>query len=190
MSKKPGGKPSPLVALSRFVSRALRHAPHEVGLTLDPEGWVTTREMLTVIRRHLPAWREVCEDDLRRMIAESEKKRHELADGRIRALYGHSGEQEVVKSAEQPPEVLYHGTAPASVAVILREGLRSMSRQYVHLSIDIDTAKRVGGRKARAPVILRVRAGAAHTAGTPFYRGNDQVWLADAVPAAFVEVMV
>jgi putative RNA 2'-phosphotransferase len=34
-----------------------------------------------------------------------------------------------------------------------------------------------------------VRAGAAHTAGTPFYRGNDQVWLADAVPAAFIEVM-
>jgi putative RNA 2'-phosphotransferase len=35
------------------------------------------------------------------MIAESEKKRHELGDGRIRALYGHSTEQEVVKTAER-----------------------------------------------------------------------------------------
>src|SRR5262245_22053127 len=186
MSKKHA---SPLVELSRFVSRALRHAPHEFGLTLDAEGWVPTTELLAAVHRSLPRWRGATEDDLRRMIAESEKKRHELGDGRIRALYGHSTEQEVVKKAEAPPELLYHGTAPESVGVMLREGLQPMSRQYVHLSIDVETAKRVGGRKARAPVILRVRAGAAHTAGTLFYRGNDQVWLADAVPAAFLEVL-
>src|SRR5262249_42923347 len=145
------------------------------------------------VHRHLPAWRSATEDDLRRMIAESEKKRHELGDGRIRALYGHSAGQEVVRKPEPPPEVLYHGTSPASVAVILRDGLKPMTRQNVHLSVDVETAKRVGGRKTRGrreePVILRVRAGAAHAAGRPFYRGNDQVWLADAVPAEFIEAI-
>ena len=34
-------------------------------------------------------------------------------------------------------------------------------------------------RKAQKPVILSGRAGDAYGAGVPFYRGNDQVWLAD-----------
>lgn len=188
MTKKQRRSSSPLVDLSRFVSRALRHAPHEFGLTLDSEGWIATEALLDAVHRRLPAWRHATEADLEQMIAESEKKRHELREGRIRALYGHSLEQEVVRTPEPPPDELYHGTAPASVAVILRDGLKPMKRQNVHLSIDVDTARRVGSRKTRTPVILRVRAGEAHAAGTPFYRGNDQVWLADAVPATFVEV--
>ena len=61
-----------------------------------------------------------------------------------------------------------------------------MGRQYVHLSVDQETAGQVGRRKARGPVILEVLAAEAHAAGVTFYQGNDQVWLADAVPARFV----
>jgi putative RNA 2'-phosphotransferase len=57
----------------------------------------------------------------------------------------------------------------------------------VHLSADIPTATQVGRRKARDPVILRIRAGEAHGAGVRFYRGNDLVWLADAVASEFIE---
>lgn len=62
-----------------------------------------------------------------------------------------------------------------------------MGRQYVHLSVDIATAEQVGRRKATAPMVLRIRAEAAHGAGVRFYRGNDRVWLADAVAAAFID---
>jgi putative RNA 2'-phosphotransferase len=127
------------------------------------------------------------------MIASSDKQRHELGEGRIRALYGHSTEERIVKEPATPPEVLFHGTAPRNVPVILRDGLKPMTRQYVHLAIDVDTAKQVGHRKTRgrdeAPVILRIRAAQAHAAGTPFYRGNDAVWLAEAVPPEFIEVL-
>ena len=45
----------------------------------------------------------------------------------------------------------------------------------------------VGARHDRKPALLKVDAAAAHAAGVAFYRGNDKVWLADRVPADFVE---
>jgi len=105
----------------------------------------------------------------------------------MRALYGHSTPQRLRKVPATPPTVLYHGTAPATSAVILIEGLKPMGRQYVHLSVDLETAYKVGRRKAREPVILEVAAAAAHASGVVFYEGNEQVWLADGVPALFIE---
>jgi putative RNA 2'-phosphotransferase len=121
------------------------------------------------------------------MIARADKKRYELQDGRIRALYGHSTPQRLLKAPAAPPGVLYHGTSPEAVERIGREGLKPMRRQYVHLSVDTATARQVGLRKAEAPVILRIRAEAAHAGGVAFYRGNDLVWLADAIPPAFID---
>jgi putative RNA 2'-phosphotransferase len=61
-----------------------------------------------------------------------------------------------------------------------------MGRQHVHLSVDTATATQVGRRKAKDPVILRIRAGDAHGAGARFYRGNDLIWLADIVAPDFI----
>jgi putative RNA 2'-phosphotransferase len=62
-----------------------------------------------------------------------------------------------------------------------------MRRQYVHLSTDEATAVQVGLRKADQPVILRISAQQASGSGVPFYPGNEQVWLADHVPAEYIE---
>lgn len=174
--------------LSRVVSHALRHEPWLYELELDDAGWVSVDELLAAIRVEKPTWAGLSEADLARMIEQSEKKRHELYDGRIRALYGHSVPHKLSKEATQPPAVLYHGTAPAMVSLIKEGGLRPMGRQYVHLSADTATADQVGKRKARKPAILSVRAGEAYLAGVPFYRGNDQVWLADMIGPEFIDV--
>jgi len=44
----------------------------------------------------------------------------------------------------------------------------------------------VGRRRSEQPVILEVLALEAHRAGIRFYPGNDQVWLADAIPPQFI----
>lgn len=62
-----------------------------------------------------------------------------------------------------------------------------MGRRYVHLFADTATADQVGKRKAGKPVILSVRAGEAYRAGVPFYRGNDQVWLAGMIGGEFID---
>ena len=61
-----------------------------------------------------------------------------------------------------------------------------MARQNVHLSADLETAVRVGRRKGRRPVVLKIDAAAAHASGIAFYHGNDSIWLADRIPATFI----
>ena len=178
--------PGKLAQLSKTVSHALRHEPWLYELELDDEGWVPVEALLSALRTEKPKWAELCEADLAEMIERSDKKRHELRAGKIRALYGHSVPEKLCKEAAQPPAVLYHGTAPELAAKIKAEGLKPMGRQYVHLSVDTEIAQQVGQRKARQPVILMVKALEAWQAGVKFYAGNDRVWLADSVPSSFI----
>ncbi len=172
--------------LSKTVARALRHDPAAYGLDLDDEGWTPVEALLAALRPRRREWRGLSEDDLHAMTAQSEKKRYEIHDGKIRAYYGHSFPVRIQKEPAEPPAVLYHGTAPRTAEIILREGLKAMNRQYVHLTADRATAAKVGARHAPTPVILEIRAGEAHRAGVQFYPGNEDVWLADNVPPEFV----
>ncbi len=173
--------------LSRITSHALRHEPWLYELELDEEGWVPMQSLVDALRLEKSSWADLMPSDLEVMIAQSEKKRHEIRDGKIRAFYGHSVPQKIVRDRAAPPHILYHGTSPESVQNIRREGLQPMGRQYVHLSADVETATKVGVRKDKAPVILHINAGAAHANGVLFYHGNEMIWLADAIPPAFVK---
>jgi putative RNA 2'-phosphotransferase len=176
--------------LSRAVSHALRHEPWLYELELDEDGWVPADALVAALRAGHPEWSGLSQADLEQMVARSDKKRYELRDGRVRAFYGHSTPQKLRKAPAEPPDVLYHGTSPTTADRIRGEGLKPMGRQYVHLSVDAATAEQVGRRKAKEPIILRVNAKSAHASGVAFYRGNDLVWLADAVPAAFIARIV
>ena len=67
-----------------------------------------------------------------------------------------------------PPSLLYHGTVKAFVESIRAQGLLKRSRNHVHLSADIDTAKMVGARRGK-PIILNVLAREMHESGHTFY---------------------
>jgi len=173
--------------LSRVLSHALRHEPWLYELELDAEGWADLDAVLAALRQEAPAWRDLTEEDLAEMIRGSSKQRHEMASGRIRAIYGHSLPGKLRRTPAAPPAELFHGTAPETVQKIRGSGLLPMVRQYVHLSVDRETATAVGRRKSRTPVILLVRALEASMAGVAFYAGNEKVWLADHVPPQYME---
>jgi putative RNA 2'-phosphotransferase len=175
------------VDLSRAVSHALRHEPWLYETELDGEGWAQVDQLVGALREKGGDWTSVDRASLERMITSSTKRRHELVDNRIRALYGHSLAGLIKKTISRPPARLFHGTAPKTWGLIREEGLRPMGRQYVHLSVDIDTATAVGRRKSPNPVILAVNAAGAAVSGVAFYEGNDMVWLADHVPPSFIE---
>lgn len=170
-----------------MVSHALRHEPWRYELEPDEAGWVAVQWLVEALRLE-PGWSLLTVGDVEAMVADASKRRHEIRDGQIRALYGHSLPGRVDRVSAAPPAELFHGTSPAAAETIRVEGLRPMGRQYVHLSVDRDTARAVGVRKAPEPVILVVAARAAAEAGVAFYVGNDRVWLVDEVPARFVGV--
>lgn len=177
------------VQLSKAVSHALRHQPSAYGLDLDPAGWVRIDALLDGLRRRSGRWRDLRRDELEQVVHHGSKRRFEIEADRIRALYGHSVAGRIPHDASRPPQVLFHGTSPAALAGILAEGLRPMRRQYVHLSVDQDSAIAVGRRKSAQPVVLEVAAGQAYDAGVVFGQGNEAVWLADGMPPRFLRAL-
>ena len=178
-----------LEELSKEISYALRHAPWEYELEMDEEGWVPVEQLLDALHR-TEKWSNICEADLNEMIEKSEKKRHELVDGKIRAFYGHSVSMKILKEKKVPPDILYHGTARRFLQSIMENGLLPQGRQYVHLSQDVETAKIVGNRHDDKPCILIIDAKSAWNEGVNFYIGNEKVWLADYVPAKYIKEKV
>lgn len=174
--------------LSKEVSYALRHAPWEYELEMDKEGFVPIVQLLTALDETGHYERKITIEDLHYMMEASDKKRHEIVGDKIRALYGHSIPMHIRKEETTPPDVLYHGTTRKALDRILKEGLKPMSRQYVHLSKDMDTAILVGKRRDDKPVILSVDAKQAYEDGIKFYQGNDKVILADYVPAKYLKI--
>lgn len=85
-----------------------------------------------------------------------------------------------------PPNVLYHGTVEAFLDSIREQGLLKRSRNHVHLSADIETAKKVGARRGK-PVILTIHSDAMYESGHAFYLSANGVWLTDAVPVLFIQ---
>ena len=176
-----------LSEISRAVSHALRHEPWVYELELDDEGWVDLEALVVALRGQGPGWLGVDRAALKAMIETSPKQRHELAGERIRALYGHSVPGRLSRAVGMPPAQLFHGTSPQAWELIRVTGLEPMGRQFVHLSTDLETAVQVGRRKAPEPQLLVIDSGAAYGAGVQFRVGNEVVWLAEAVPAEFVE---
>lgn len=123
------------------------------------------------------------------MIEISEKKRHEIKNGNIKAFYGHSLPMKISKEEKMPPNVLYHGTARRFLKSITENGLQPQSRQYVHLSQDLETARNVGSRHDDKPCILIIDAKTAWSDGIRFYLGNEKVWLSDEIPAKYLKEM-
>ena len=129
--------------------------------------------------------REITQADLEQIIKQSDKKRHEIVGDKIRALYGHTLPQIIKKEPGIPPTILYHGTTHQALPQILQSGLKPMQRQYVHLSVDIETATSVGKRRDSNPIILKINADAAQKAGIQFFIGNEKVWLCKEMPKEF-----
>jgi putative RNA 2'-phosphotransferase len=174
------------IRLSKTIAHALRHAPWLYELEIDDAGWVPLDQLLNGLRGHRAAWANLTEADIAEVVDGFDKKRYELREGKIRAYYGHTLKTMIRKVPSEPPERLYHGTAAGVVPLILDQGLKPMSRQYVHLSAEIETAQDVGARKGGEVVLLVIRAREAHADGVVFYHGNEMVWLADEVPAAYI----
>lgn len=144
------------------------------------------QDLINALREKYTRWQAINVDDIYEMNHLAFKKRFEIREDKIRALYGHSGDVKIVKTQSAPPKYLYHGTSPRNAEQILQDGLQAMERQYVHLSADRRTAWHVGKRKTDTPVILMIEALEANKNGVKFYYGNDTVWLADSIPANYI----
>src|SRR3954451_20619095 len=98
-----------LTRVSKYLSKYLRHAPEELGLTLRPGGWVPADDLLAAAGKHgFP----ITYDQLVEVVEENDKRRFSFDESGhlIRANQGHSVGVDLQLEQREPPEVLYHGT--------------------------------------------------------------------------------
>lgn len=170
--------------ISKFLSLLLRHKPEVLGLKLDDNGWTDTHELLEKINTNkFP----LTLGQLKQVVENNDKKRFAFSNdfSRIRANQGHSVTVDLDLPEQVPPATLYHGTAKKNLDSIQENGLVKGERHHVHLSIDKQTALKVGQRYGK-PVILTIRAEDMYKNGFKFYLSENGVWLTEHVPAIYI----
>ncbi len=177
---------SRLVKISKYLCKHLRHRPDSIGIQLAPGGWVPVNELLDACQKHnFP----IQLNELKQVVAQNDKQRFSFdsTGTLIRANQGHSVEIDLQLEAVIPPDILYHGTSSGAVESILKEGIKKMSRHHVHLSTEIETARKVGSRHG-IPAIFTVDAAAMHSDSYTFYCSENGVWLVDFVTPNYLKI--
>lgn len=169
-----------LIKKSKFLSLILRHQPEKIGLKLDKEGWANKQELCRLSN--------ITYEELDEVVEKNNKKRFEYSIYRdkIRACQGHSVKIDLNLEPKEPPTYLYHGTSDKFAEAIKKEGLKAKNRNHVHLSVDRETAIKVGQRHGGKTIILKVKAEEYHKDGAEFYLSNNGVWLTKEVPYKYI----
>lgn len=170
---------------SIFISLILRHKPETIGISLDEHGWASVEELIGGINKTRDY--RIDMETLEEIVRTDSKQRYSFNDDKtlIRANQGHSVNVDVELREAEPPEQLFHGTGERFAASIRAEGLKPMSRLYVHLSKDRATAEKVGTRHGK-PHIFFVHSGKMFRAGYKFYLSENGVWLTKTVPPEYL----
>lgn len=171
--------------LSKFLSYVLRHHPELIDLKLDNNGWANTQELIQKATRgqHVLTFEMLVE-----VVETNDKKRFSFSEdkSKIRANQGHSVLNiDLQLQAQIPPNILYHGTVLKFLDSIKEQGLKKGSRQHVHLSLDRETAAKVGSRRGK-PVILEIDAQKMYADGYAFFCSENGVWLTEHVPIEYI----
>ena len=179
--------------LSRFLSYLLRHQPQKLNLQMDKNGYVSVNELIEKINNTEKYKNELTIERLEQIVANDNKKRYSFNEdkSKIRAVQGHSFHVDVAK-VSIPPITLYHGTSQEAYDIIKKKGLMKMTRDFVHLSKDIETAENVGMRYAKNKnklIVLLVDTKKMLADGYKFYVAENGVWLTDHVPPKYITKM-
>ena len=175
-----------LTNISKLISMVLRHKPEAVGITLDEHGWANVQELISGVN-NTDRRNALDMETLEEIVRTDNKQRYSFNEDHtlIRANQGHSIPVDVDLEEKAPPDVLWHGTGEKYVSSIDRQGLIPKSRLYVHLSADIETAKKVGSRHGK-PVIYTIDCRKMAEDGYRFYLSANGVWLTKSVPPQYL----
>ena len=172
------------VKLSKKLSSVLRHNASNMGLRIDPDGYVSVRELL-----RCDGFRGTNVSDIVDVVQNCPKRRFEIKEVDngatfIRATQGHT--IRAVKddalleelSVGQVSQYCIHGTYRRNIESIRSSGLNRMSRNHVHLTEDNPASgEAISGMRGSCDTIVIVDVHKAMAAGLKFYRSSNGVVL-------------
>lgn len=170
--------------LGKRLAHALRHAPEEYNLTMDPYGVVPLSEIFSNLGYTQEELEFVVNNDSKTRFKFALTVNNELG---VKASQGHSI---TVFTEELPLSVSqgFHGTLLKNADSIRRSGLRRMKREFVHVSKTIATAREVGLRwKFGDVIIFKIDLAGLQKSGVKVFESANGVVLAKSIPKEFCE---
>jgi len=171
--------------LGRLVAGGLRHFPDDLGLAMDPQGWVDLAKLGDVVKsRH--RWADA--DLVMALVDSDPKQRYEIRKGMIRARYGHSVNVEM----DHPVNLrllLYYGSSEEEADRILEIGLKSTGQRYIHLSTTAEKAWKVAAFRTGNPRVIQVNAAKAQEQGVKMMEVNEDIVISEMIPSKFLSML-
>jgi len=170
--------------IAKLLCFSLRHNPDQLGLTLQPGGWVNVETLINTLNYNNHSCTMA---DLDKIVSTDNKQRFSFSEDNtlIRANQGHSISIDLGLEAIEPPTTLYHGTAERFIDAILSIGLIRGQRHHVHMTENQTTALSTGARYGK-PVLLVVQSKSMFDDGYVFFKSDNGVWLTDEVPSRYL----
>ncbi|ASJ01232.1 RNA 2'-phosphotransferase [Thermococcus gorgonarius] len=165
--------------VSKLMAYILRHSPEEFGLKPDVEGFVSLGELVKALKT---VYSDVDEEFVREIVVHDPKGRYEIRGNKIRARYGHSFPVSLNHEEDTESRFLYHGTPRRNLPSILKEGLKPMKRQFVHLTTSKSEALETGRRHGRDVALLIIDADCLRREGLKVYKAGKNVRIVERVP--------
>lgn len=163
---------------SKYLALILRHKPELVNVELMKDGWVDLQKLIRNT--------DFTMNELEDIVKSDNKGRYQFSNDKkyIRAVQGHSKKVDIEFKEFIPTKELYHGTSERFLESILKDGIKKMNRQYVHLSINEDIAMNVGKRHGK-PIVIEINAIEMRNDGYKFFIADNGVILTDYVPTKY-----
>ena len=170
-----------VVNLSRLMSYLLGARPDEFGLVPDINGYVPIKEVLKAIREE-PGSGYVRESHVKEVLLHDADAFFEMSGKKIRSRNRTFAPVNKEGHCVPPSKILFKGVKRKAYPFILRAGLLRGSQEHLVLTEDKDLALRIARRSEQNPIMLEIRAGAAHENGIAFYPFGQSLYLADEIP--------
>jgi len=161
--------------ISKLISYWLRHKPEDGNIELDRYGWAEIKDVINALNSNNL---DFSSNQLIELNDSFDKVRWkiDLNTQKIKATHGHSISIDQELSSKTPNEILFHGTASKNLIGIIKNGLISKQRQYVHLSENIEMAREVGKRHGKS-FIIEVDTKKMIENDWEFFKTEESVWL-------------
>jgi putative RNA 2'-phosphotransferase len=177
--------PRQLEDLAKVLTYLLCHRPDEFGLVLDPEGFVSVKQLLQALAAER-GFSHARRHHLEQLAGLLQPPRFELAGDKIRALT--PGPANLRRFDEPPPTLLYLAIPPKAHERVFESGLKVPPGQELLLAHTKELALKLGRRRSPDPILVTVQAQAAARAGVAFVAYGEDLSLAQEIPRQFLQL--
>ncbi|KAJ8322584.1 tRNA 2'-phosphotransferase [Batrachochytrium dendrobatidis] len=174
------------VRISKALSYLLRHGAEKERLVIESDGFVKLKDILS--RKQFSGQTL---ESIQHLVESNAKQRFALRQDpttlqwSIRANQGHSinvnVEMRTVRDSSEIPLVV-HGTYQQHLALILKQGLRSMSRKHIHFAAGLPEHQDItSGMRNNCNILIYVNTEKAMKDGIVFVQSANNVILTEGV---------